>query len=506
VTHRLPRPLKEGLFDRRVLALLAFLLAMAAYVPRLSSSVWYGDNAEAQTVPYILGIAHPTGFPAFTLAGWLFGHVAAIGTVAWRMNLFSALCVALTASAIVLIATALESGPLSALLAALAFAFGGSVAQEAILANVHVLATLAVVAGLFFAVAFVRGARGGTLVASCGCAGLGLATHPLALWILPGIVVAVAWRFREITRACAASAVLALLVPLLCYGYFPLRSSVVNAQHLDPTAAAPLFGAGSIDWDTNHPRTLDGFLDEVFARSLHPTTALQHSLYPSNVLPTIGFWLEAASDQYPVWVLLLAAIGVMALAQRERRALSVIVAGSAGGVCFASVYHLDADLAGYLLVSFAVTAVCAAASSRLALKFAPPKMVSACAAAALALGVVWALVTPPRSPDIVLPPGQTLIDAVRRDVPDGAIVVAPWYDAATLGYGEAVEGSLGSRTIVAGWPGDYADRYAAWSHVRPVVLYLDLRAFLQLGYELHSRLQRLPSSSSSHVVFRFVRR
>ncbi|NIO71864.1 MAG: DUF2723 domain-containing protein, partial [Anaerolineae bacterium] len=37
------------------------------------------------------GIAHPTGYPLYTMLGWLWSHVLPLGDVAYRMNLFSAL-------------------------------------------------------------------------------------------------------------------------------------------------------------------------------------------------------------------------------------------------------------------------------------------------------------------------------------------------------------------------------------------------------------------------------
>jgi hypothetical protein len=69
--------------------------------------------------------------------------------------------------------------------------------------------------------------------------------------------------------------------------------------------------------------------------------------------------------------------------------------------------------------------------------------------------------------------GQAAIETVRRFVPDGAIVVAGWVDATTLEYGAYVERSLGSRTIVTGWPSQYAADYAAWAAVRPVYVFAD---------------------------------
>jgi len=76
-----------------------------------------------QTVPYILGIAHPTGFPGYTLLGWLYAHVVPIGTVAWRMNLLSALATTATCWFVYRILVEREIEPEFAAGSALLFAF-----------------------------------------------------------------------------------------------------------------------------------------------------------------------------------------------------------------------------------------------------------------------------------------------------------------------------------------------------------------------------------------------
>ena len=76
---------------------LAFALPLSAYVATLVPGVDFWDTGELQTVPYILGIAHPTGFPLYVLCGWLWSHLVVVGTVAYRMNLLSAFAVAISA-------------------------------------------------------------------------------------------------------------------------------------------------------------------------------------------------------------------------------------------------------------------------------------------------------------------------------------------------------------------------------------------------------------------------
>jgi len=64
------------------------IVPLAIYLLSMSSYPDGWDTGEMQTVPYMLGITHPTGFPLFVLSGWVFSHVVAISTVAWRMNFF----------------------------------------------------------------------------------------------------------------------------------------------------------------------------------------------------------------------------------------------------------------------------------------------------------------------------------------------------------------------------------------------------------------------------------
>ena len=61
-----------------------------------------GDQGEFQYIPAILGIPHSTGFPLYVLLGHVWSGLP-IGTLAYRMNLFSGLWGALTIAALYLI-------------------------------------------------------------------------------------------------------------------------------------------------------------------------------------------------------------------------------------------------------------------------------------------------------------------------------------------------------------------------------------------------------------------
>ena len=60
--------------------------------------VQFWDTGELQAVGPLMGTTHPTGFPTYVLLGWLASVLLQpFGEPAFRMNLFSALCVAVAA-------------------------------------------------------------------------------------------------------------------------------------------------------------------------------------------------------------------------------------------------------------------------------------------------------------------------------------------------------------------------------------------------------------------------
>ena len=70
-------------------------VALALAASTLMPDVSFWDTAEFQTVAPVLGTAHSPGYPTYVILGWLANLLLApFGEPAFRMNLFSALCVA----------------------------------------------------------------------------------------------------------------------------------------------------------------------------------------------------------------------------------------------------------------------------------------------------------------------------------------------------------------------------------------------------------------------------
>src|ERR1051325_5016409 len=73
------------------------LLSLLSYLFTLAPTIVGGDSGELVTAVATLGVPHPPGYPLYCLLGHLFTLLVPFGSVAYRVNLFSAVAAAATA-------------------------------------------------------------------------------------------------------------------------------------------------------------------------------------------------------------------------------------------------------------------------------------------------------------------------------------------------------------------------------------------------------------------------
>lgn len=215
-----------------LLAVATALACGAVYVRTLHPSIPGGDAGELVAVAARLEVAHPPGYPLYTLLAHLATRVP-FGSVAWRVNLFSA--VAGAAAAGVLAATVrLASGSaVAGVVAAGLFAFSPVVWAYAVGAEVFPLNDL--LAALLFLAAWRRSAVGVALVAGLGAAH----HHTLAAYVVP-VAAWLAW--QEGRALLAPRRVLACATAfgggLACCLYLPFAARAATTLSWgDPTSA-----------------------------------------------------------------------------------------------------------------------------------------------------------------------------------------------------------------------------------------------------------------------------
>ncbi len=323
VAHR-PR----GLFG----GVLLLFVAGIVYLLTLTPGVAVGDSAEMQWVPHTLGVLHATGYPLYTLLGWAWSHVVPIGTVAWRMNAFSAVAAAMTVSLTYMLARRLTASAVAAIMAAWAVLASSLVWSQAVVAEVYALHLLFVVSLLYLLVRWAQSrsplprphpgppptwgegawGRGGDqgpgwghadrwLLAVALVAGLGLAHHRTILLLAPAALLFVFWVDRAFWKRgwLMLKALGLLLSGLLPYLYVPWRLGI-GTQMLDVISGASFwraFVALRPDW-----------------LALVPQLLLEQFSAPGVLVGLLGlWWLPTRPDrcQRPFGLLLL----VYALAQ-----------------------------------------------------------------------------------------------------------------------------------------------------------------------------------------------
>lgn len=221
------RPIMLRVGNDGVLAFLLSGTALICYVSTLAPGVLGGDAGELQFVPYIFSLTHPTGYPLQTLLNRLWITIVPVGSVAWRINLLSALVAALGVSLTFVIVRRATGHRLSGLVAAGALAIAPVYWGQAVLSDKYALNGLLTALWLWRAWRFYEQPGARSWVALALVTALGLAHHRTFLAFglpLAFLVVTRGWRLiRQVPVLLAGGA--ALLAPLLLYLYVPLAAA-----------------------------------------------------------------------------------------------------------------------------------------------------------------------------------------------------------------------------------------------------------------------------------------
>lgn len=275
----------------------------------------FDDTLEFQLVLPGFGIAHPTGYPLYTLVGGAWSHLLPCGNWAWRVNLFSALAAATTIALIFVLARRLTQdedgrGDLWAgLAAAAAFGLGPVWWQQATVAEVYALHNLFVAAILVVAVGIPRThgpAFDRRIFLLLALIGLGLAHHRTVVLLLPGLALYLLWTVPALLRPRRVWLVWlgALAAPLLLYLYIPLRAA-----------------QGVADLNGSYANTWGGFWDHVLARQYT-------SFFTANELSrsyAAASWLQLWRAQTGWIGIVLSGLGLGMLADRRLRPAWVLI-------------------------------------------------------------------------------------------------------------------------------------------------------------------------------------
>ena len=418
------------LFARAAPAIVV-LVALALYVVTLMPGAAFDDWGEMQSVPHVLGVAHPTGYPTYILTAWLF-ELLPLGSVAWRANFLSATCVAVALGSLTAIGPRVGVRPVLAALAALATGAVATVWSSAVVAEVNplhlALMALLIHRSLVWAdeLRLRDLALGGLLV------GLGLGNHLLTGFVAPFFVLFALWAGRHALRekpAWLLAPVAAGLAGLAVYAYIPIAAA----------ANPPL--------PYNHPTTLDGLRFLVTGEQFRGQfsglfTTSSFGPFTSSMGDLAQLMAARATPVFPI----LGLIG-LALLVRRRPAFGLACWGAliAGIDVWANYLHLEHYLlVPFLLLGIGVGVALDAGVNGVTRVLAGRRLGRGAIVVAGGLAAVLVVALVLRNAQLANRnddrSAQDYIDAMAAQLPPNAAVMTYWAAAPPLWYATLVEG------------------------------------------------------------------
>ncbi|KAM6171743.1 protein O-mannosyl-transferase TMEM260 [Erethizon dorsatum] len=290
-----------------------FAAVAAVFTVTLPPSVPGGDSGELITAAHELGVAHPPGYPLFTLVAKLAMTLLPFGTVAYRVNLLCGLFGAVAAALLFLTVFRLSGSRAGGILAAGVFSFSRLTWQWSIAAEVFSLNNLFV--GLLMALTVhfeeAETAKERSKIAKIGafCCGLSLCNqHTIAIYVLC-IIPWILFRLlkeKELSLGSVLKLSLAFSAGLLPYLYLPVSSYLSRAR-----------------WTWGDQTTLRGFLTH-FLREEYGTFSLAKSEIGSSMSKILLSQVTSMRTELSLNIQALAVWANICSARKDRQNSSLV--------------------------------------------------------------------------------------------------------------------------------------------------------------------------------------
>ena len=284
------------------------------------------DSPKFQFLGQVLGTAHTPGYPFYTIASYVFTRVP-VGTLAFRVNLFSAVCGVLSCVIIFLMSRRLGVSKLLSAAAALACATGFPLWSNAITAEVYTLSALMSAWTIYLLIAWAQTRALWRLFAACAVFAAGFGNHLTIVGLLPAALIYGIAKDRGVLkpRVVGIAALIGAL-GVLQYGFVALRT-LQGAPYLEARAT-----------------TVRGVFDVIIARDV------SWARFYQAADKVVGIEVPMLLDGLRVhmgtaaFILAIAAIGI-AIWRRNYDAW--LIAGGAAGT-LAMIANLWGDVVGFI--------------------------------------------------------------------------------------------------------------------------------------------------------------
>ncbi|MGA9351066.1 MAG: DUF2723 domain-containing protein [Anaerolineae bacterium] len=401
---------------------IAFVLGLGLYVHTLAPTVLPSNSGEFQFVSDVLGIAHPPGYPLYTMLGKLFTLIP-FGDVAYRVNLMSAFFAALTLAVVSRTVRRVTDSVWGGMVSAVTLGTATTFWAQATTANTRSLTAFFTALMLFALIHYAKKRREAYLILFALAFGLGITHHgSLVFLVLPFIA------FLLVTDLSLFTRVRRLLKPLLV---FLLSLSVLLYLPIRGALGSP-FGPPDI-------ATPAGFLNHVLARGFRGD--MFYFASSGLLLERFNVLTNILDFQFGLGLLVAAALGALIMLAKNWRLLLLC-----GGIIVVqdliAITYRAPETVEYLIPAYVPLAIIIGYGAGVLGRWSRSQALNACLMSLfMLLGVIqlvqrypsFALLSDDRS-------ARQYAESVMSNAPSEALILANWHWATPLWYLQYSEG------------------------------------------------------------------
>ncbi|MDI6781284.1 MAG: DUF2723 domain-containing protein [bacterium] len=280
-----------------------FLGVLGCYLHLLPPTVTFSDSGDFIVCAYTLGIAHPTGYPTWTMLGHILTWLP-LSNIGMRVTLLSCISGALAVMLIYFCLLKLTKKAVLSITGAGVFAFSYTHFRVSQIADVYSLYIFFAALVVLILLVWRETKKPFHLYLGAFVYGLAFTNHLLIITLFPAICYLIWTVDRKALFSARSMGILTLcfFIGLLPYIYLPIR----GLQH-------PL-----IDW--GEPTTITSFL-RLITGGIYKESMFKEASSPSQLWETWGYHLYLLGKQFTFWLAPFIILGLWKLYRTSIRLL-----------------------------------------------------------------------------------------------------------------------------------------------------------------------------------------
>jgi tetratricopeptide (TPR) repeat protein len=277
-----------------------FLLTLSIYIHNLSASVYGGDSGDFLSAIAVKGVAHPSGYPLYTLLGILASLLPLQYSLAWKVGLLSSLFSAFAVVVMYKIVEEILKNRYIAVVTSLSLAFLFPFWLFAEISEVFALHSLFLLMLFYCALQLYTKKKIIYLYILSFLTGLSFSNHELTLLMLPSLSILIIATRKKLN---ASKGIFIKCLGLLLLGLLPYLYIPIAASHNPP-----------INWD--NASTTENFV-RLVTRADYGWSGIHGKINFSMQLLSLQQYLSYITSNQNLIILALALFGILGTLKKK---------------------------------------------------------------------------------------------------------------------------------------------------------------------------------------------